>query len=51
MPFITNQPNKEFKKRLTELIKVSKELLRTHGKKVVVSVYNTLHQKEYVVII
>jgi len=26
MPFITNQPNKELKKRLTELIKVSKEL-------------------------
>ncbi len=26
MPFITNQPNKELKKRLTELIKVSREL-------------------------
>ncbi|WP_038055068.1 hypothetical protein [Thermodesulfobacterium hydrogeniphilum] len=26
MPFITNQPNKELKKRITELIKVSREL-------------------------
>ncbi len=26
MPFITNEPNKELKKRITELIKVSREL-------------------------